>query len=767
MSLPAAILPRAVLRRGRTHLAGTLLASIAVAAVSACVREHPSAAPAKLQPQAPTKLADAYFVDEAQCNECHAAQASAWQGSHHDLAMQEASGATVRGDFDDASLTNMGVRTRFFQRDGKFWIGTNGEDGRPAEFQVKYTLGVEPLQQYLIELDRGRLQAFTIAWDVERQRWFDLYPDEHIDHTDALHWTRPAQNWNFMCAECHSTDVKKNYDPVQRTYRTTWKKIDVGCQACHGPASRHLARVKQRETEVTASQVTKWGTTQRSDFAVDHSWRDPAPQVETCARCHSRRAAIWGEYRHGEPLMQTHLPALLQQDLYYVDGQILGEVYEYGSFLQSKMHRQGLRCSDCHEPHSLQLRREGNDLCTGCHSASAPEARAGVDTSGLLRKDYDSPAHHFHAPGRSGSQCVDCHAPARLYMQIDSRRDHSFRIPRPDLTVQLGIPNACNHCHDRRTAQWAANHVTTRYGSWRRQDQTFAATFHAARNRVPGAGSALTVIARDENSPAIVRASALDLLSNYPGAAALDALQAAADDPNPLVRHAASIGLSSYPSHQSVAQLELAGDPIRAVRLAAVAALGPALPGAPGTREVIREYEASQRENADQPSAYLNLGNLHASLGDAQQAKADYQAAIRLDPAFAAAYVNLADLQSRTSMNAVAVELLRSALEAVHRSEVAGRAALRHALGLALVRERRYKEAIEELQAAVQLVPNDARYVYVLGVALHDTGERAQGIAVLEQALQKIPGDRDLLAALAAYADSPRDAQKAPEDSSW
>ena len=213
----------------------------------------------------------------------------------------------------------------------------------------------------MLELDRGRLQAFTIAWDVARRRWFHLYPAERIDHRDPLHWTRPLQNWNFMCAECHSTDLKKNYDLRTGSYDTTWHQIDVGCQACHGPASRHLS-----------------GTPSKGDFAVDLAAPDATMQIETCARCHSRRAVIAGGYRHGERLMQTHQPSLLTADLYFADGQIRDEVYEYGSFLQSKMYAKGVRCSDCHDPHSLQLRRQGNDLCVGCHNAGAPAARSGA-----------------------------------------------------------------------------------------------------------------------------------------------------------------------------------------------------------------------------------------------------------------------------------------------------------------------------------------------------------------------------------------------------
>ena len=507
-----------------------------------------TAAPA-LPPAAPE------YVDEQQCATCHATQVQLWHGSHHDLAMQDANDATVLGDFNNAVFSKDGIRTRFFRRDGKYWINTDGIDGKAADFEVKYTFGVEPLQQYLLPLDRGRLQAFTIAWDTQRKRWFHLYPQERIDYKDELHWARPSQNWNYMCAECHSTDLKKNYEPQTQTYNTTWKQIDVGCQACHGPASSHLARVRDagygsepdRSARSASSSSPQPPASSPSDFAVDLSGADTTPQIDMCARCHSRRAAIWGEYQHGKPLLDTHLPALLDAQLYFADGQIDAEVYEYGSFLQSKMHQKGLRCSDCHEPHSLQIRAPGNALCASCHNASAPAARASIDTSGLKRKDYDSPAHHFHEQGKAGSQCVDCHAPQRTYMMVDPRRDHSFRIPRPDLSAKLQTPNACNQCHDQRSSKWAADAIAKWYGPERRHEPTYGEALWAGRTRQPGSAAALTQLARDSGQPTIVRATAMELLRAYPGSNALETFQSQFTAAEPLLRLAAVNGLEMIP----------------------------------------------------------------------------------------------------------------------------------------------------------------------------------------------------------------------------
>lgn len=725
-----------------------MFAALGLVVLGALVWMGMREAPQPVAPAVATPPGPAVHVSEEQCAGCHAAQARAWQGSHHDLAMQEATDATILGNFDDAVFTKDGVRTRFFRRDGRHWINTDGPDGNPTDYEVKYTFGVEPLQQYLLELDRGRLQAFTVAWDTQRRRWFHLYPGQRIDHDDELHWTKPSQNWNFMCAECHSTDLKKNYDPDTRTYRTTWKQIDVGCQACHGPASRHLASVKETSGRRQAAG-------RASDFPVDLAGAGATPQIEMCARCHSRRAVLWQDYRHGKPLMDTHLPSLLEAPQYFADGQIDGEMYEYGSFLQSKMHRKGLRCSDCHDPHSLKTRAPGNALCTGCHNATAPAARQSIDVTGLARKDYDSPAHHFHAAGKPGAQCVDCHAPQRTYMVVDPRRDHSFRIPRPDLSVTMGTPNACNRCHERQSPQWAADAVARWYGPDRRQETTHGELLWAGRSGRPEGESALIRLVRDQAQPAIARATALQMLQAYPGVRALEALQSNLQSADPMLRLAALSGLGMVqPARRAPYATPFLADDVRAVRAEATALTAEIPAEAVGEAHRarldagMREFEAIQIGNADQPSAWLNLGNLHASLGDTSKARGEYETAFRMDPAFTPAYVNLADLESRGGDDAAAIAVLQSAPPSVRDS-----ASPQHALGLAFARAGRLDEAVAALGVAARREPENARYGYVYGVALHDTGRPREAIKVLEQALQRHPHDASILAALIAYAE--------------
>src|SRR5271167_2102145 len=369
------------------------------------------------------------YVGEAVCAGCHAKEAEAWRGSHHALAMQIAKDGTVLGDFNDARLTDYGVTSHFFRRDGKYFVNTDGHDGKLADFAIKYTFGVYPLQQYLIEFPDGRLQALSIAWDArpkteDGQRWFHLYPDEPIRHDDPLHWTGLAQNWNFRCAECHSTDVHKNYDAADDRYHTTWSDIDVACEACHGPGLRHVAWARHHNADTDKGLVVIFREHDEASWTIDpatgnarRSGLQPLrTELETCGLCHSRAAELSEDWRPGHSLSDTHLVALLEPGLYYADGQIQDEVYEYGSFRQSKMFSKGVTCTDCHESHSLKLRASGDGVCLQCHMAAK----------------YETATHNFHDKVSPPIACISCHMPSRTYMVVHVRHDHSLRIPRPD-----------------------------------------------------------------------------------------------------------------------------------------------------------------------------------------------------------------------------------------------------------------------------------------------------------------------------------------------
>ena len=730
-------------------LAGAVIAIAAAAGVWWAL--HSAAPPAVTPPgvaatpgrPTPAPAATASFVGSEACAGCHDQAYAAWKDSHHARAMQHATADTVLGNFAHATFRYAGVESTFFQRDGKYFVHTDGSDGKLKDFEIKFTFGVDPLQQYLIEFPDGRIQALSIAWDSRPaaqggQHWFHLYPSDKVDHRDELHWTRYAQNWNFMCADCHSTDVHKNYDAASNTFHTTYKEISVGCEACHGPGSAHLEWAKTTPKDamqgltvnMNERKGVNWSTDAATGKPTRSSPRATDAEIQVCAQCHSRRGQIAEEYRAGLPFLDFYRPALLSQGLYYVDGQQRDEVYVWGSFLQSRMYHAGVTCGDCHEPHGQKLRAEGNALCGTCHQSAT----------------YDTPAHHHHEGTGRGTRCVDCHMPERTYMVVNPRRDHSIRIPRPDLTVKLGVPNPCSGCHAQTDAQWAAQKIEQWYGHRPEGFQRYAEAFAYAEKRSAEAVPSLTSLALEPSNPAVARATALEDLARYPSRAAADAAQAVLSDPDALVRRASIGTLSMLPPAQRLPLLApLLGDPIRTVRMEAVSVLADALAGADAVQRAAfepaaAEYESSQQFNADRPESRAALGNFYQRQGRFDEAEAQLRAALILDPKFAPGYVNLADLLRTQQHDEQAEQVLRDGLR---RSP--GAAALHYALGLTLVRLGRHADALTELERAAKFAPDDARFAYVYAVALNGAGKTAPAIAEIDRALKYRPDDRDLL----------------------
>ncbi len=695
----------------------------------------------------------ATFSGSSACKACHAKEHADWESSHHHAAMQEATPATVLGNFENAKFTKDGIETTFFRKAETFWVRTDGPDGKLADFEIRYTFGVYPLQQYLIALSAGRYQALGIAWDTRSkedggQRWYHLYPDQKLMAGDPLHWTGIDQNWNYQCAWCHSTNLQKGYDAQRQTFQTTWSEINVGCEACHGPASGHLAWTASNDAERAKAQGKGFALSldERRNIAWQmgpqgqasrSSPRTSTKEIEVCATCHSRRQQFSSDPLSLGKLFDAFRPATLDQGLYHADGQQRDEVFNHGSFVQSKMHAAGVTCSDCHNPHSGKLSKSGNAVCAQCHA----------------QDKFDTAAHHHHASGSAGAQCASCHMPTTTYMGVDARHDHSMRIPRPDRSVIIGTPNACNKCHTDKPAAWARDAIKVWFPTPKLGFQDFAETFDIADRQAPGAQVALAKVANDLNTSHIARASTLARLVNFPSADALEiAIRSLAiEDASVRVAAIAIIAGSDAGSRRSLLT-PLLRDSSRLVRMDAARALA----GEPeaGLSEADRdafanslaEYIDGQLFNAERPESHANLGNLYNDQGKVDEARAAFRTALDLDGRFVGASIGWADLERTAGNETAAEDILRKSF-----AENPASGPLAHALALSLIRQKRISEAMSYLKQAATMAPEQPRFSYVLGVAQHDIGQTTDAMATLREALARHPYDRDLLMAMITY----------------
>ncbi len=716
---------------------------------AACIKTAPDDVPPPAAEPDPLDTPHAY-VGGAACVECHAEQAEAWRRSHHARSMASATPDSVLGDFDGAEFTYNGVTSVFSRRGDDFFVRTEGPDGALTEFPIAYTFGVEPLQQLLIRLKQGRLQALSIAWDSRPpeeggQRWYHLYPDQSVDATDVLHWTKPSQNWNARCADCHSTRLKKGYDAKARTYATTFSDVNVSCESCHGPGARHVAWASQHEDgegpppdaagvglrlDLGGSRATYvWNEGAGKPVASGPS--NNATEVDMCGRCHARRGALSDDYHPGDALLDHYRVALLDRGLYHADGQIDDEVFVYGSFLQSRMHQAGVACTHCHDPHTQQLRIEGNAICTQCHDGAT----------------YDASVHHHHEADSDAAQCVSCHMPAKVYMGVDARRDHSFRVPNPALSAAIGTPNACSDCHANEGTEWAANAVEEWFGA---KDRThFGAAFAAADARALDAEPRLLAVIDDEALPGIVRATAVARLAATLTQRSFGAVGEASRDPDPLVRLAATYALDALPPDRAASiGRRLLRDPVRVVRAEAAARLVrmPARSlGPTALRDVskpLAEYRAMQEYEADRAEGLLNLANLALASRDFDEARRLLERAHRIAPDFNPATINLADILRAKGNEDAGRELLEDAVER-HPDDPN----LHRALGLSRVRSGARKDGVRHLARAYAL-SDEPIFAFTYAVALNSTGHPERALEVLERAHDRAPGDVEVLSML-------------------
>lgn len=663
------------------------------------------------------------FVGNQTCQSCHSKEWEEWRSSHHHYAMSAADEDAVKGDFNDAGFSDLGEHFFFYREGESFMVKITDPEGDTETHRIDYTFGLEPLQQYLIDIGQGKYQALQIAWDTEKRQWFSLFPDEQFADDDWMHWRGGAMNWNTMCADCHSTNLEQNYVAEADSFSTNWSEINVSCEACHGPGGDHVEFVESPEGKnASRERISEDLDLGRSASQIN--------EINTCAPCHSIRQKLTDEYLHGDNYLDHFVPQLPHPDLYYADGQIREEVFVFGSFLQSKMYARGVQCSDCHNPHSLQLRQPltNNQLCMSCHELQ-----------------YNTPGHHFHKMNTEASQCINCHMTGRVYMGNDYRRDHSFRVPRPDQSKEFNTPNACNDCHSERSAEWASDAIIKWYGVER--DQHYSDVFLRVNEQERESITSLKQLIEDTTQAEIIRATAVWYAGRFPEDDSYDILANTVKSESPMVRASAVKAMDNLPLNMRQPLLsETINDTVRAVRLPAARMLAGLregelmLPERESFKNALQEYKEYLDINEYFPQGQMNRGQFYERRGEIDKALEAYKIVLEKDSRFNPARLSLAYLYNRLGENKKAEELLRIVID---QEPASGEAY--YSLGLLLAEQQQFGEATDYFEQAARLMPDYGRLFYNWAVALQTLKKYEDAEQVYMRAIELEPENSDFI----------------------
>lgn len=668
---------------------------------------------------APEDEVHAKYAGSESCRECHASAFGTWQHSNHGLAEREINKKEDYKSFSPKQSLKHAKETSelFVDADGLAKILTVGFDKKRQAYQPVRVIGNNPLRQFLIPAPGGRMQTCDLSLDPTKNEWFSVFGDEERQPGDWGHWTGQGMNWNAMCAACHNTRVRKNYEPQTNSYHTTMAEMSVSCESCHGPMKDHVDWQKNSPKDTKA------------DPTLHKFTRDQI--TETCAACHARRAELTGDMIPGEPF-DDHFSLTVadQSDLFYPDGQVRDEDYEYTAFVSSKMYHAGVRCADCHDPHTNKPIALGNQLCLNCHAGGRTE----FPTAPVI----DPTAHSHHGADSAGNQCISCHMPVTTYMQRHGRHDHGFTIPDPKLTRDFNVPNACNRCHTDKDTAWAITANKQFFGDKPdRSTRTRALLIASAREGNPAARDGLINLLTTEQIPAW-KATACHLLERWVAdAPVVKALTGQLADESPLVREAAvrALGIAVRNNDSSVADSlkPMLDDSSRSVRIAAAWALCATLDlNCRAGRELVHMLDL----NADQPTGRMQLGQFAMLRGNTAAAIRQIRKAIQWDPNSPPFHHDLAIMLSTSGDTQGATEELRRAIALDPENPE-----YEFKLALSLNEAGDLPGTINALQKTVRLAPTYARAYYNLGLALNSSNRPQEAIQALHQGELADPND--------------------------
>lgn len=664
------------------------------------------------------------YVGDQSCKKCHANEFHEWEQSHHYMSMLPPNDSTVKGDFNNVTFTADGVTSRFFKKGTKFFINTEGDDGKNHDFEVKYIFGFTPLQQYLVQFPGGRMQVPRLSWDVKKKKWFNQYAGQKIPSHDWLHWTGNAQNWNTMCATCHSTNLKKNYDVKTDTYKTSYSVINVSCESCHGAGKKHIDFINgddYKSGERVAGSFLK--------LAKNSGQKE---ELNTCAPCHARMSELSSSHLDSKEIMDNYIPQIPDTEFYHADGQVDDEDYIYTSFLQSRMFHKGVTCSTCHNPHSVKLKRMGNQTCTLCH----------------VPTQYDTPKHTFHTKRGAATECKNCHMPGKVYMGNDLRHDHSFRVPRPDLSVKYGTPNACSNCHKDKSEKVLAAAIVKWYGPKRK--------YHFADDLVPGSRldanseKHLTNLIDNKFVPKIIKATATFYLGSISTPSSLNTILARLASKEAQIRYRALRSLESFPAdgwREAVGPL--LSDKVRAVRIAAADLyVGIPMEQIPASyskafSSAKAELEKSLLYQTDFSTGNVMLADYYLKLQDYANAEKFYLRGLKKDANMNYALLNLSVVYNMQGKNQQALQALQNSVKNDPKNE-------RVYYNMALLHNEmnNIPAAEKSFAKAVELKSMNPKVYYNYGLLLNQGKMFAAAESVLLKGITLNPSNSELYYAL-------------------
>ncbi len=607
---------------------------------------------------------DAKPAGSKSCEKCHPEHYQRWDDSAHSRMVRLPTPQTVLGDFTtDNTLKWKGYTYRMFIRNGKYFLTVAPRSGESTTYQVDYAIGSRRVQGYMSRLQDGRLYLLPVYWQIGTQSWFDS--SLITPHTDE--GVGVKQYWNTNCLACHATDLRFGFDAKTGQYSTRWLELAIGCEACHNPGSKHNEFFEKKP-------LRDYVRTEFNDtFISNQRYFDARRSTELCASCHGTKINYFLGYWPGDRAYDYFVPLVVtdqhdQQGDFYPDSRPTRSNH-FLEFLGSKCYLKGkATCISCHEGHSSENesllrvpKEQSNILCLNCHQ----EKYGGTKLT----------AHTFHLPDSPGSRCYECHMGEVLERLMMHRKDHSLDNPIPEFTMNYGIPNTCNKsgCHADRSAEWSIRTLDQWYGGENRRKVLYAAEgMWLAKKKDRAAIPLLVRAMSDGNLRLNQRASAIGALRRAFGRTAPEAippLERLLASDEPLLRVAALEALAQVADRSIAPRLvPLLDDPERVVRITAVGALqnlqlvtltSPSAEAA--YTRVKQEYLEALRSWPNVPEFRVNIGNYHLLNQEFDQAIAEYQTAIQINPELREAWYFLGVGYAMSGKQAKALEALRKA----------------------------------------------------------------------------------------------------------